>query len=102
VAEDVVRILRALASQRRLQILEWLKAPRAHFSPQTDGDLVRDGVCALALAEKMGISHPTLGEHMKMLCQADLVISTRVKNWRFYRRNEPGIERAKSLIQERL
>ena len=35
----------ALASPKRLQILEWLKDPRANFPPQRDGDLVEDGVC---------------------------------------------------------
>src|SRR5215208_4188807 len=28
--------LRALANERRLQILEWLKDPREHFPPQVD------------------------------------------------------------------
>ena len=32
-------VLRALANERRLQILEWLKAPRANFREQVDGDL---------------------------------------------------------------
>ena len=32
--------LRALASDRRLLILEWLKQPKAHFRAQVDGDLV--------------------------------------------------------------
>ena len=35
---------KALSSQRRLQILHWLKDPRAHFREQRDGDLVDDGV----------------------------------------------------------
>ena len=32
--------LRAFANERRLQILDWLKNPRAHFREQVDGDLV--------------------------------------------------------------
>ena len=39
-----------LASARRLQVLEWLKDPRAHFPPQRDGDLVDDGVCVCFIA----------------------------------------------------
>jgi ArsR family transcriptional regulator len=42
--------LRALANDRRLQILEWLKRPRAHFPAQIDGDLVADGVCSVNIA----------------------------------------------------
>jgi hypothetical protein len=37
----------ALAHGRRLQILEWLKNPEAHFRPQVEGNLVKDGVCAV-------------------------------------------------------
>ena len=42
-----------------LLILEWLRDPRAHFPPQRDGDLVRDGVCSLFIAGKLGVSQPT-------------------------------------------
>jgi ArsR family transcriptional regulator len=43
--DDVESAFRALASDRRLLILEWLKRPKTHFPPQVDGDLVKDGVC---------------------------------------------------------
>ena len=46
-------ILRALANQRRLQILDWLKDPVSHFPRQVDGDLVKDGVCGVLLAAKL-------------------------------------------------
>jgi len=92
-------LFRALASDRRLQILHWLKDPRAHFRPQVDGDLVKDGVCGLLIAEKLGISQPTLSEHMKVLVQAGLVISTRIKQWTFYRRNEERVRDAKKVMQ---
>src|SRR5437764_12537990 len=91
-------ILRAFASERRLQILEWLKAPRAHFREQVDGDLVDDGVCGLLIAEKLGVSQPTLSEHMRILVQAELVIPKRIKQWTFYRRNEARISALKARI----
>ena len=84
-------IFKALASERRLQILEWLKDPRRHFPPQTDGDLVADGVCALLIAEKLGITQATLSEHMRVLVQAGLLRATRIKQWTFYRRDEDRI-----------
>ena len=68
-------------------ILNWLKDPRAHFRPQIDGDLVKDGVCALLLAEKLGISQATLSEHMRVLVQAGLVRPKRIKQWTFYKRD---------------
>jgi DNA-binding transcriptional ArsR family regulator len=88
-------VLRALANERRLQILEWLKNPRAHFPPQVDGDLVEDGVCGLLLARKLGVSQPTLSEHMRVLAQAGLVRGKRIKQWTFYKRDEKRIRELK-------
>src|SRR5215216_6239694 len=95
-------VARALANERCLQILEWLKDPRAHFRPQIDGDLVEDGVCGLFIAEKLGISQPTLSEHMKLLTQAGLVRATRIKQWTFYRREEDRIRAIAEMIAKDL
>jgi DNA-binding transcriptional ArsR family regulator len=92
------RDLRALASERRLLILEWLKAPRAHFPPQRDGDLVRDGVCGVLIAEKLGLSQPTVSGHLKVLSQAGLLRTKRIKQWTFYRRDEARIRALKRAI----
>jgi ArsR family transcriptional regulator len=94
----IVDALKALGNDRRLQILEWLKVPRAHFREQVDGDLVDDGVCGLRIAEKLGVSQPTLSEHMRILVQAELVIPKRIKQWTFYRRNETRISQLKARI----
>jgi len=90
--------LRALASDKRLLILEWLKRPRRHFPPQTDGDLVRDGVCSVFIAEKLGVSQPTASEHLKLLTRAGLVTPKRVKQWTFYRRNERRLRELKRQL----
>ncbi|MBP6546553.1 MAG: winged helix-turn-helix transcriptional regulator [Phenylobacterium sp.] len=82
---------KALGNDRRLQILAWLKDPRAHFREQVDGDLVEDGVCGVLIAEKLGVSQPTLSEHMRVLTQAGLVTPKRIKQWTFYRRNEAAL-----------
>ncbi|WP_117195310.1 ArsR/SmtB family transcription factor [Rhizobium terrae] len=89
-------ILKAFANDRRLVILDWLKCPREHFMPQVDGDLVEDGVCAVLIAEKLGVSPATLSEHMRILVQAELVHARRIKQWIFYRRNEERIEALKN------
>jgi DNA-binding transcriptional ArsR family regulator len=89
---------RALANERRLQILKWLRDPRAHFPPQVDGDLVKDGVCNLLIAEKLGISQPTLSEHMRVLTQAELVQPKRIKQWTFYKRNDACIKELQKII----
>jgi ArsR family transcriptional regulator len=99
---DITTILRALANERRLRILDWLRDPRAHFPPQVDGDLVEDGVCGALIADKLGVSAPTLSEHMRVLAAAGLVRAKRVKGWTMYRRDEERIAAAKRAIQERV
>jgi DNA-binding transcriptional ArsR family regulator len=89
-------VIKALANERRLQILDWLKNPRVHFPPQADGDLVEDGVCGLFIAEKLGVSQATLSEHMRVLVRARLLRPKRIKQWTFYRRNEEEISAIKS------
>src|ERR1700730_14972451 len=93
-------ILRALASERRLQVLDWLKDPRAHFREQVDGDLVEDGVCGLLIAEKLGVSQPTVTEHMKLLVDIGAVRARRSKQWTFYKRDEERIRALKVAIAE--
>jgi DNA-binding transcriptional ArsR family regulator len=90
--------LRALANDRRLQILDWLKDPRAHFPPQVDGDLVKDGVCGGFIADKLGVSQPTASEHLKVLVQAGLLRAKRIKQWTFYARDEAAIKAIKRAI----
>jgi ArsR family transcriptional regulator len=94
----VERVLRALANDRRLQILDWLKQPRKHFPPQVYGDLVKDGVCGVLIAEKLRVSQPTASEHLKILLLAGLVKGKRIKQWTFFRRDEAGIKELKRII----
>jgi ArsR family transcriptional regulator len=90
--------IRAVANERRLQILEWLKDPTAHFPPQQDGDLVKDGVCGALIAAKLAVSQPTVSEHLKILTQAGLIRPKRIKQWTFYKRDEKEIAAAKRAI----
>jgi DNA-binding transcriptional ArsR family regulator len=90
---------RALSNPSRLQILAWLRQPKKHFPPQTDGDLIKDGVCGLLIARKLRISQPTASEHLKILLQAGLIRGKRIKQWTFYKRNEPAIRALKKEIQ---
>jgi ArsR family transcriptional regulator len=93
-----VELVKALANDRRLLILDWLREPEQHFPPQRDGDLVRDGVCSLFIAQKLGVSQPTCGEHLKVLAQAGLVRGRKIKQWVFYQRDEERIAAAKELL----
>jgi hypothetical protein len=78
-----IQIARALASDKRILILQWLKDPTRHFPPQIDGALLRDGVCGVRIADKLGVSQPTASEI-------------------FYRRDPAGIRVARRALSEAL
>ena len=94
-----VEMTKALANDKRLQILAWLKDPVSHFPPQVDGDLIRDGVCGARIAEKLGVSAPTASEHLKVLTRAGLIRGKRIKQWTFYKRDEKRIAEVKRALK---
>ena len=93
---------KALANEKRLQILAWLKNPTAHFRQQTDGDLVKDGVCGQLMGEKLAVSQPTVSEHLRVLTDAGFLTGTKIKQWIFYRRDEKAIAAFKALMREEI
>ncbi len=95
---EIEPVLKALASERRLQILDWLKDPASNFPTQEHGDPIEHGACNQFIVDKLGVSHPAGSRHPKVLTDADLVIPTRRKGWTYYRRNEAAI----ASVAERL
>ena len=94
------RALKALASSRRLQILEWLKDPAAHFPPQEHGDPVEHGACNMYITDKLGVSQPAASRHMKVLVDAGLVFATPRSGFVYYRRDEFQIARLADRLAE--
>jgi ArsR family transcriptional regulator len=99
---ETLEVLRALASPKRLQILEWLRDPVANFPPQRDGDLVKDGVCVIYLADKLGVAQPTATTHLQALARAGLVTAKRIGQWTFYKRDEAAIRAFKRQLRDDL
>ena len=97
---DLESVLKALASERRLLILEWLKKPREYFPPQEHGDPDEHGACNLFIVEKLGVSQPAGSRHLKVLVSAGLIIPTRRKGWTYYRRNETRIAEVLGRINQ--
>ena len=95
-------VLQALANERRLLILEWLKRPAEHFPPQVDGDLVKDGVCGLLIAKKLGVSQPAASEHLRILARSGMIRAKRLKKWTFYKRDEAEVQRVRKAISAKL
>jgi ArsR family transcriptional regulator len=85
--------LKALANRHRLLILNLLRDPTANFPPQVDGDLVKDGVCAVFIEDKLALAQPTTAQHLKALVDAGFLIPRRIKKWTFYRRDEKVIRK---------
>ena len=99
---EIEIVLKALANERRLNILEWLRDPRAHFRSQVDGDLVKGGVCGVLIAEKLGVSPSILSEHMRVLTSSGMVRAKRLKGWTMFRRDEKTIAALKKAIREHI
>ena len=97
---DLEGALKALTSDKRLKILDWLKDVQANFPPQEHGDPVTEGACNLFIVEKLGVSQPTGSRHLKVLVDAGLVVATRRKGWTYYRRNEDAIAAVAERMRE--
>ena len=55
-------------------------------------------MCGVLIADKLGVSQPTVSEHMRVLTAAKLVRAKRIKQWTMYRRNEAAIDAVKRAI----
>jgi len=88
---DLEKVFKALASERRLQILEWLRDPVAHFPTQEHGDPVEHGACNQFIGEKLNVSQPAATRHLKVLVEAGLITATARKGWTYYKRNDEAI-----------
>jgi DNA-binding transcriptional ArsR family regulator len=93
-------VAKALSSEPRLAILNWLKAPRSHFPRQVDGDLVDDGVCSLFIARKLGVTQASAHLHLRLLADLGLIKAKRIKQWTFYKRDEKRIAQARKVLRE--
>ena len=88
-----LNILKALANENRLQILQWLKTPEAHFPPHQEVEGFDQGVCVKFIQEKSGLSQAATSQYLNMLQEAGLLIATRIGKWTYYRRDEAALAR---------
>src|SRR5689334_13321317 len=91
--EQQFEILKALANEKRLQILYWLKEPEQHFPPHKEVDGFGQGVCVAFIQKKLGLSQAATSQYLSILQRADLLIATRIGKWTYYRRNEEVLNR---------
>ncbi|ELS50727.1 helix-turn-helix domain-containing protein [Streptomyces viridochromogenes] len=84
-------MLRTPVSVRRLDILEWLKDPAAHFPRQRQDDPVEDGVTAAAVAAKLGVPRKVAETHLALLADIGVLRTRRIRRRLYYRRDEMRI-----------
>ncbi|MFD0904537.1 ArsR/SmtB family transcription factor [Actinomadura sediminis] len=93
-SDALLDVFKALANPVRLQLLQWLRDPEAHF-PVEDGiaDPHEVGVCVSHIQAKTGLAQSTVSAYMASLERAGLVRSTRIGKWTHYKRDEESIAR---------
>jgi ArsR family transcriptional regulator len=77
-------MLKALADPNRLEIL---RVVAAQPGP----------VCACDIVDRFDLAQPTISHHLKILCDAGLLISRKSGLWRFYSPDPEGLQRINEL-----
>lgn len=80
-----IRAFKALGDENRLTILQLLQSGEK---------------CACMLLEEMHISQPTLSHHMKILCDAQIVVSRKEGKWMHYRIADDGLRAITDFLQD--
>ena len=95
----MVDALKVLAHPVRLQILQWLRDPRAEFPiEQGIADPDEYGVCIKQITDKVGLAQSTVSAFMRALEREGLVTSTRIGKWTHYKRDEQRIAEVRSQV----
>ena len=99
---DRIEQTKALASESRMKVLDWLKKPGRQFSHQQTGDPAEIGVCVTLIAEKLDMSQPTASRHLELLRRAGFVEVSRNGRWSFFSRNEAGLTEYRTWLHDNL
>lgn len=81
--EKKAKIFKAFCDPNRLTILGLLQSGEK---------------CACKLLEELQIGQPTLSHHMKILCDAEIVIARKDGKWTYYAFDSEGTKQAKKLL----
>ena len=83
--EKNAKIFKALSDERRLRILE----------------LLRNGErCTCTLMDEVDMPQSSLSYHLKILCEAGIVIGREDGKWTHYQINKQGGEKALAILKE--
>ncbi len=99
---NIIEIFKALANDKRVEILQWLKEPEKHFDTTNENVAIKGGVCVGDIQEKSGLSQSTISQYLAMMQKAELLESVRHGKWTYYRRNEATLEQLAGFINQKL
>ncbi len=80
---SIVKVFKALSDKNRFQILEYLKSRES---------------CACDIGSDLSIAQSTLAHHMKILCDAGLVIPRKDGRWMYYCISDDAMQQAAQAI----
>lgn len=92
------RVIKALACESRLKILDFLNWPELYFPDVADAR--KTGLTNKLICNRLGLTQETVSLHMRWLTEARLVSATKVGTQVFYKRDEKGIDEAVSSLCE--
>ena len=78
-------IFKAFCDENRIRIIKLLRSGEK---------------CACRLLDEIHVAQPTLSHHMKILCDAGIVVGRKEGKWTHYSISEKGVERAKECLQQ--
>lgn len=82
--KKIALIFKAFCDENRIKIIKMLRSGEK---------------CACKLLEGINVTQPTLSHHMKILCDAEIVVGRKEGKWTHYSISEKGVEQAKECLQ---
>jgi ArsR family transcriptional regulator len=99
---NIVNVLKALANEKRFQILEYLKEPEKHFLPDAQPCNMQEGICVGLIERKIGLSQSTVSQYLAQLQQVGLIHMERRGQWTFCQLNRPLLQQFIQELNQRL
>ncbi|MCI9051662.1 MAG: winged helix-turn-helix transcriptional regulator [Lachnospiraceae bacterium] len=82
--KKIAIIFKAFCDENRIRIIKLLRSGEK---------------CACKLLEEIKVTQPTLSHHMKILCDAGIVVGRKEGKWMHYSISEKGVKEAKKCLQ---
>ena len=83
---DLVEIFKALANNKRLEILNLLKEPEKYFL-NDDCQIKNGGVCIKSIEQRVNLSQSTVSHYVNILYKVKLIEFERIGQWTYCKIN---------------